>query len=171
MKEAIYQKLSFANGIIQLPHPDTITQWELDPVYLPTVSGNDVDSYFQQENSNLNLNPSSCKAIKLGKGLALSGHVQEILYAGIEASVPYCFVKSRCVRQTFLRENPYHLWVIIKKDSGLVCEGYCSCVGGITGTCKHVAALLYCLVDIAVQGKNLACTSKKTSVGKIEKVS
>lgn len=135
-------------------------------MYLPRITTQDVDWYFEKSNQDLKLFPSTSKAIKLGKGLEQSGHLQEIFYSGIDVCSPYCFVKTKCVHQTCLRDPPCDLWVIINKSSCSVHDAYCSCTGVITGTCKHVGALLYRLVSITEKGDNVAYISKKQAWGK-----
>lgn len=72
-------------------------------------------------------------------------------------------------RQTNVKELPYNSWVILNKHSSQIHGAYCTCVSGLSGVCKHVAALLYCLVEVAEKGLNLSCTSKTRQWGKYKK--
>ena len=168
-KDCIAKTLSLGGGVVQLPDPNTVVQWEVNPVYLPSVSGDCIEAYFNDLNNELGIKANECKALRLGKGLALSGHVLDLHYSGISSFVNQCFVKSRCVRQTCLRELPYKNWVIIEKNGGKVHNAYCSCFGGISGCCKHIAALLYSLLEISEKGLNQACTSKKQEWGRTKR--
>ena len=82
-KEEIARKLVLGNGVIQLPNPETIPQWEVDPVNFPTISGDNIESYFNDVNKEIGIEAKERKAIRLGKGLALSGHVLDVQYTGI----------------------------------------------------------------------------------------
>ena len=165
----VEKKLILENGVIQVPHPDALTNWEIDTVNLPPVSSDCIDSYFRQVNKEIGIDSKNCEALKLGKGLVLSKHIGQIFYCPISPNLSYCFIKSTCVRQTCLRENPYNLWVIVQKKTGIVSGAYCSCVGGVLGCCKHVAGLLYSLKQITEKGENVACTSKPRAWGKYKK--
>ena len=144
---SIDDKLMLDDGMVRLPNPVSISNWEMDPVDLPTITKDCVENYFTKANNELGVYSKNCEALKLGKGLYLSKHVGDILYSAISANLMYAFVKTTCVRQTCLRDDPYNLWIIIHKNFGTINGAYCACVGGITGCCKHVAALLYSLIE------------------------
>ena len=158
--DTVQDKLVLENGLITLPNPASLENWELGCYSVPAVSKQEVEHYFKQVNSDLGIYAKECEAIKLGKGLSMSNHVGGILYHGISPNIGYCFVKSTVVRQTCLREQPYTVWAILGKENAEIYGAYCNCIGGITGSCKHVAALLYSLLVIIQKGGNVACTSK-----------
>lgn len=95
LKDSIAQKLCLANGTIQLPNPDTISQWEVDLANIPTVDGDCIEAYFNNVNREFSIQAKECKALRLGKGLSISGHVIDLKYSGINTLSPCGFVKSK----------------------------------------------------------------------------
>jgi len=76
---------------------------------------------------------------KKGRDLVVAQHafnVHEICERGIVSIV------GLCLPETNVRNKPYH--ICLDLDSARkVKDGKCSCIAGITATCKHAAALLH----------------------------
>ena len=162
---SVYEKLTLENGLIHLPDPSTLDTWELDSVNVPSISHTSIERYFLEINKSIGITSLECKALSLGKGLSISGHVGSLLYNPVSVSIPYCFAKTYVVRQTNVREQPLTAWIVVK-NVGTVERGYCTCPGGISGACKHVAALLYTGLHFSKSGGNASCTSKPQKWGK-----
>ena len=89
------------------------------------------------------------------------GWLGNIFYHGNGDSSAYCFLKSDCRPSERLNDPPHKLWACILKKSSKVLSAYCSCMAGMSGTCNHVAALLF-RVEAAVRLglTNPSCTTK-----------
>ena len=70
------------------------------------------------------------KALRNGKSLQMSGHVEAVQYRGISENVPYCVVKAKVTRETSLNLEPYSSWIIVHKEKGVLVEAYCTCPAG-----------------------------------------
>ena len=73
----------------------------------------------------------------------------------------YCFVRGLCHPEQKLSKPPYNVWVCLHKDSGTIVNGHCSCTAGVSGSCKHIGALLWYVEQEVRLGHNKTCTSKK----------
>ena len=52
------------------------------------------------------------------------------------------------------------LWVYLNKESGRIKATHCMCMAGMSQTCNHVAAALFCIESASQMGvSNLSCTS------------
>ena len=116
----------------------------------------------------LTFNPSELSSSDLNdykKSKAYSyfnrGWLGNIFYHGNGDSSAYCFLKSDCRPTERLNDPPDKLWACILKKSSKVLSAYCSCMAGMSGTCNHVAALLF-RVEAAVRLglTNPSCTTK-----------
>ena len=166
VSDSVQQKLILENGLLRLPAPKTIDNWEVNSYNMPPLTDKFVESYFNKVNKSFGVSANECKALALGKGLVLSGHADVLLYHPISQSINYCFIKTYVVRQTNTREPPHAVWAILQKDSGAVHQAYCTCAGGVGGSCKHVAALLYMVLSFHAKGSHVTCTSKPQKWGK-----
>lgn len=82
------------------------------------------------------------------------GRVRHIEYHEISSFVGLCFIKGLVVPQTRVNEKPYLVWVLIFKNTGTIHKADCHCIAGLSGMCKHVAALLYRVSDMVKAGLN-----------------
>ncbi|XP_033096577.1 uncharacterized protein LOC117100855 isoform X2 [Anneissia japonica] len=145
------EKLVLDGGIIRLPRPETLVNgWEDGPSSLPETSRDHLDSYIKA-------------------GLFMSGHVRALQYHGISMNISYCFVRGKVVKQQKTTESPYNTWIVLHKETGQVCTAECSCIVGIQATCKHVAGLLFAVVEAVEKGRNMTCTSQKQAWGAVPK--
>ncbi|XP_014664454.1 PREDICTED: uncharacterized protein LOC106806842 [Priapulus caudatus] len=165
------EKLVLDGGIIRLPRPETLTNgWEDGPSSLPDTSRDNLDSYIKAGNRRIGLEKTEGKrTLALGKGLFMSGHVRALQYHGISANLSYCFVRGKVIPQQKTTEPAYHTWVVIQKESGQVYTAECSCIIGIQATCKHIAALLFAVVEAVEEGRTASSTSQKQVWGTVPK--
>ena len=127
---SVYNKLYVENGMLRLPNPDTLRDWEEAPTSIPDITRDLVEEYFQRVNRKIGITTGGGQALSLGKGLAISGHVLNVNYHAISPKIGYCFVKGDVARQVHYRENPYLVWLILDKDNGAPQNAYCACAGG-----------------------------------------
>ena len=76
----------------------------------------------------------------------------------------YCFFESR-VKASMTRNKFYNTRVSLDKNTARVKTACCGCKAGATGRCKHVAALLYTILDynecdLTEIPPDLTCTDK-----------
>ena len=126
----IHNKLLVENGLVRLPNPESLNDWEDGYASIPDIKSDVVDSYFGRINSGLGLSTNGGQSLCLGKGLALSGHVMNVQYHGISPRIGYCYVKSTVARQVHYKEIPYTVWTILDKQTGKPHTAYCNCPGG-----------------------------------------
>ena len=126
----IYNKLFVENGLVRLPNPNTLNDWEIGPTSIPDITSDGVHAYYAKVNSNIGISTSGGQSLSLGKSLTISNHVSDIQYHGISHRIGYCFVKARVARQVHHTESPYLVWVILEKESGTPQSAYCNCPGG-----------------------------------------
>ena len=156
---SIQQKLVLENGIINLPNPDALDSWQLGQFNMPDVNPNCVEDYFRRINKNRGEYTTE-EALRLGKELCMSGHVDTLLHHEISPNIYYCFVKTEVIEETNTANPPYKVWIIVREIEGAVEAAYCSCAGGIAGSCKHVAAVLYTMLVTTGHEISIPCTSR-----------
>ncbi|CAH1263009.1 Hypp2612 [Branchiostoma lanceolatum] len=113
------------------------------------------------ENRAIDISTGGRESLRDGKSLYVSGHIGSVQYHGVGGNIPYCFMRSVCIRETSLREVPYKLWIIIHKEKQALVESFCTCPAGLRGTCKHVSALCHYIIAIAARGENTAVTEQR----------
>lgn len=64
-------------------------------------------------------------------------------------------IMARCIREMSIREDPYFIDLDIHPTSRRVIHARCSCVSGVSGLCKHTAAL----VQYINTQREASCTS------------
>ena len=106
--------------------------------------------------------PKAYKSKNLGYRLWKEGFVRSIyVQPNVQGSVNMFLVKCRV--HASLKNVSYNVYVCLNQGSGdLICSK-CSCKAGQGGCCKHVAALLFSLVDYSNLGytvvpDTLTCT-------------
>ncbi|CAH1277499.1 Hypp9666 [Branchiostoma lanceolatum] len=117
--------------------------------------------WFYKENRAIDISTGGRESLRDGKSLYVSGHIGSVQYHGVGGNIPYCFMRSVCIRETSLREVPYKLWIIIHKEKQVLVESFCTCPAGLRGTCKHVSALCHYIIAIAARGENTAVTEQR----------
>ncbi|XP_035670045.1 uncharacterized protein LOC118411675 [Branchiostoma floridae] len=159
----IEQKLILDGGLIRLPNPSSSSLaagWESDGSGLPDLLQVGVENYFERKNKDMNIKTAGKEALRDGKSLHLSGHVCNLQVHGVHVDSPYCFIRCKAVRETSVSLPPYDTWIIVHKRRNIIVDGYCSCPGGIQGTCKHIAALCHTVIETVARGDNKAVTEK-----------
>ena len=131
----IHNKLYVENGLVRLPNPDTLQDWENGVSSVPDISSGVVEKFFADMNSKIGISTNGGHSLALGKGLSLSGHVLNVQYHGISPNIGYCFIKADVRRQVHHSEHPYSVWAILRKDRGQPQSLYCQCPGGYVFTC------------------------------------
>ena len=129
VQDTINSKLVLENGLIRLPHPETIQNWEVHSASTPLLTSGQVQCYFKRVHENLGVTPKEYKALALGKGLSESGHVDNIFYSEISPSINYCFVKTCVMRQTNVRETHMLFGPF---------STFCMCIYIFTCKCMHM---------------------------------
>ncbi|CAH1249891.1 Hypp8709 [Branchiostoma lanceolatum] len=156
------RKLTLDGGVIRLPDPDELkTGWEDSPASFPNLVQDSVERYLDEKNRAIDISTGGRESLRDGKSLYVSGHIGSVQYHGVGGNIPYCFMRSVCIRETSLREVPYKLWIIIHKEKQVLVESFCTCPAGLRGTCKHVSALCHYIIAIAARGANTAVTEQR----------
>ena len=126
----VHNKLYVDNGLVRLPDPNSLVDWEIGLASVPDITSAVVESFFTKINHDIGIATCGGHSMALGKSLSLSGHVVDIRYHGISSNIGYCFVKADVRRQVHHREQPYVVWAILNKDTGSPHAAYCQCPGG-----------------------------------------
>ena len=106
--------------------------------------------------------PKAYKSKKLGYRLWKEGFVRSIyVKPNVQGSVNMFLVKCRV--HASMKNVSYNVYVRLNQGSGDLIYSKCSCKAGQGGCCKHVAALLFSLVDYSNLGytvvpDTLTCT-------------
>ena len=102
---------------------------------------------------------------KDGKGFRYfaSEFVKQIFWHKISDSSTICFMKCKVTPSQRTSSTAYNVWAAVEKSSpgGQIVSAYCSCTAGLSGSCNHVAAMLF-QVEAAVSTgiTKPTCTSK-----------
>ena len=148
-------------GELTLPHPLLLTKWESQPHSFPNISAAKIEQYFDSLNMEAGVNTKGQKALKEGRSMSVSvGRVRNIEYNDISPMLQSCFLRGEVLPQTRVNAKPYLVWILVFKNTGIISKADCHCIAGLSGMCKHVAALLYTVSDIVGKGLNKACTSQ-----------
>lgn len=73
------------------------------------------------------------------KGNYMADHIlniREVRRAGT------CSINAQCIREMSLSNDPYSVELVLDPDTRSVADARCSCQAGVTGMCKHTAALV-----------------------------
>ena len=89
---------------------------------------------------NLNLRDS---VLKKGQELCTAGHIFNVTEIQ-KPNVPST-INGRCVRQTSINLDPYHVSIDLDFDRNIT-NAMCKCIAGISGQCKHVASKFFQLL-------------------------
>ncbi|KAK7507753.1 hypothetical protein BaRGS_00000718 [Batillaria attramentaria] len=88
------------------------------------------------------------------------------LYHHIDDNSEECYIRGLVIPSAASSDTKKYpdrrVWIRASKVTGNVNAGYCTCTAGLEGSCNHVAALLYALVDVTdtkIRGMD-ASTSK-----------
>ena len=92
--------------------------------------------------------PSNNKDEKLGYRLFKEGYIKN---TQVKPNIPNgnggkSFIVKATVHATMKKLN-YTVYVHLNQETGDVIRGHCSCKAGKGGQCKHVAAMLYQIID------------------------
>ncbi|KAK7477395.1 hypothetical protein BaRGS_00031371 [Batillaria attramentaria] len=94
------------------------------------------------------------------------GHVHSLSYHHIDDNSEECYIRGLVIPSAASSDTKKYpdrrVWIRASKVTGNVNAGYCTCTAGLEGSCNHVAALLYALVDVTdtkIRGMD-ASTSK-----------
>ena len=109
-----------------------------------------------------NVAPKAYRNMKKGYGLWREGYVNRIfIKPNVYTTTTLCLAKARV--SASMKSIQYNVYVHLCQQTGEVQYNKCSCVAGQGGCCKHVAALLYSLMDFVNLGlqnvpEELTCT-------------
>ena len=99
-----------------------------------------------------------------GYRLFQDDHVQRLKFNPGNIDQNLCFF-SALVQASFKTSVHYSASICLYRSNGAVCGAHCKCKAGGGGCCKHVAALLYCVLDyserqLQVIPDHKTCTDK-----------
>ena len=148
--------LTDPNNLISgwLSEDDGITSW-------PCLTYPDIFNYLTFHPSELG--SSDLNDYKNSKAYSYfnRGWLGNITYHNIDESCLYCFLKTDCRPSERLNNPPHKLWMCVKKKEARIVSAHCSCMAGMSGTCNHVAAMLFRMEAAVRLGlTNQSCTSK-----------
>lgn len=84
---------------------------------------------------------TACKLFEKGYRIYHSKKVNSVSSHHVSDHSPYTIVRAAVMASQ--RDKAYCTCVAIKKNSGNVLHGHCTCTAGKSKTCNHVAALLF----------------------------
>ena len=130
-------------------------------VHWPLVTYPDIFNYLMLNPNDLS--SSDLNDYKNSKGYSYfkRGWLGYVSYNDVDPASTFCFIKTDCRASEKLRDPPHKLWACVSKKDAVIKSAYCNCMAGMSGTCLHVAAMLY-RVEAAVRLglTNPACTAK-----------
>ena len=115
------------------------------------------------EDEEMVVDSSTKKPCVKGRRMYASKKIQHLEYSTLSSGVAF-----RCNMSASYGKDCRYPRVALDKD-GLVTDASCTCIQRADKRCCHVAALLYCIEDIALQKKPLIsapCTSQPQQWGK-----
>ena len=134
----------------QLAYPDqgweVITRAFSTTSMVPQFNTGHIVTYFVSRTVADKLLAADFKAInKSAESLFRCGHVQAIQVCSTD---DYLFVKANCIPEMRM-DKVYHVHMALSEDGYDVTHAECGCPAGIgpLGSCKHIGALAYALVD------------------------
>ena len=169
-----YQDILKVGDSITIPDPFKITDgWigegDEGMKHWPPVSIADIVIHLKEQNANSDKILSEYKAGK-AYDYFKSEWLKEIFYNSLNNFVSeypkvdkYCVLKAKCTPSQRISDAYHDVWVTLEKETGKVICAFCNCAAGLSQTCNHVAAMLFC-VEAAVQAgeTNPTCTSQKS---------
>ncbi|KAK7465986.1 hypothetical protein BaRGS_00037473 [Batillaria attramentaria] len=95
------------------------------------------------------------------------GHVHTLRYHHIDEDSDECYVRGLVTPSAASSDNKKYpdlsAWIKASKVTGNVIRGYCTCTAGLEGSCNHIAALLYALVDVTdTKIRGIGASASKT---------
>lgn len=113
----------------QYPDPYTISAWINNLKRWPNVWFGDIYVYLVNKRG-----PYSAEAMKSYRslkayGLAMEGHVQEVLVSDVYSSMECCFFKAEVTPSQRTTAKPYEAWALVNGD-GSVHTAHCPCMAG-----------------------------------------
>ena len=124
-----------------------IQTWTRDLTELPNISHNHVKNYLLHETVDIdNRARGASKHKTLGYQLFKENYVKSIRVKPNVCAAKKLFV-IKCFVCASMKRVKYDVYVHLSQDSGSVEYAKCTCKAGAGGCCKHVAAVLYQLVD------------------------
>ncbi|KAI8513934.1 hypothetical protein Bbelb_082580 [Branchiostoma belcheri] len=162
----IQRKLTLEGGIINLPHPYMVNNGWSENLTAMQLTTPAIDTFFRKAKRDISLLTDGAEAKRECWSLHKSGHVSGVLTMKVSPSINYSFIKGRVRRETKTRESPWLGWMIVNERTWGVEAAYCHCpgAGGVRGTCKHIAALLYSVCSCVANGESV--TSKPQQWGR-----
>jgi len=127
---------------VDIPSPD----WTIDLSKLPDISHKHIHNYLVVDQSFDNKSRGANKHKIKGYQLYKENYVKMVkVKPNIKAEKLSFIVK--CLVSASMKKIRYTVYVHLCQGTGDILYGKCSCKAGAGGCCKHVAALLYQLVD------------------------
>ena len=109
------------------------------------------------------LSSSDLNDYKTSKGYSFfsCGWIGAVSYYPINSTSLYCLLKTDCRHSESLNSPPHKLWAIIVKKDAKIKAAHCDCMAGMSGTCLHIAGMLF-RVEAAVRNglTNPSCATK-----------
>ena len=107
------------------------------------------------------LSSSDLNDYKTSKGYSFLVAVGLALLVTINSTSLYCLLKTDCRHSESVNSPPHKLWAIIVNKDAKIKAAHCDCMAGMSGTCLHIAGMLF-RVEAAVRNglTNPSCTIK-----------
>ena len=126
-------------------HKD-ISTWTTELRHLPTISHKQIHKYFVSYKDEDRLERGATKHKIAGYQLFKEGYVKGMkVKPNVDANIQIFIVK--CFDVASMKKFRYQTYIHLCQKSGAVCYAKCNCKAGAGGCCKHVAAVLYQLVE------------------------
>lgn len=124
--------LKIPNG--KLPNPTDLKGWINEEQGLsswPPTMAFDIGKYLLSVD-NVPLRNRLMSDYKEGKAYSYfaSGWVKEVMFHAISESSDFCFLMTECRPSQNINNIPWKVWVAIKKKTGEIHSGYCTCFAG-----------------------------------------
>jgi hypothetical protein len=147
----------------QTPELDLINQWTKDLKLLPPFTQQLLEKHLISDIHKDNSVPGAFKHKKLGYGLFKERYVTKVqVKPNVQASHEIKFLVKAMVHAS-MKQKSYVVYVHLNQLTGEVVHASCACKAGKGECCKHVAALLFQIIDyiqleLAEVPDDLTCT-------------
>lgn len=140
-------KMTNSGVDLQMNAHKNITEWTTDLTDMPDLSFQKIHDYFVNAISNDGQKREAMKHKTSGYQLFKDGYVKKVKVKGhfVINNDSRFIINNQCTAT--MKATTYNVVIHLSETDGHVLYAFCPCKSGAGGSCKHVAATLYQLVE------------------------